>query len=158
MAQAKRYTQAALLRRQLDRKSASAAAFSPPREGWIKAVRAALGINGRLLASRMGIARSHLSHLESAELTRAVTLKSLTKVADALDCDVVYAFVPRAGTFEKALTARARAVAKSLVDRVAGTMALEAQATDDSARERLIESTATDLVRTLDKCLWDSRL
>jgi hypothetical protein len=46
-------------------------------------------------------------------------------------------------------------VATSLVERIAGSMALEAQPTDVEERERLIDATAADLVRTLDKSLWD---
>lgn len=82
-------------------------------------------------------------------------MQTLVRVADALECELVYALVPRRGSLEESLRSRARKVATSLVERIAGSMALEAQPTDIEERERLIDSTAAELVRTLDKSLWD---
>ena len=82
-------------------------------------------------------------------------MQTLVRVADALECELVYALVPRRGSLEEIVNSRARKVATSLVERIAGSMALEAQPTDVEERERLIDATAADLVRTLDKSLWD---
>ncbi|HUH01002.1 MAG TPA: mobile mystery protein A [Kofleriaceae bacterium] len=147
----------ALRRRQLDRKLGriDVAALQPPPEGWVRATRQALGINGRQLAERLGVSRSQVSHIERAERSMELTMQTLVRVAEGLECNLVYALVPRRGSLEETVNRRARKVATSLVERIAGSMALEAQPTDVEERERLIDSTAADLVRTLDKSLWD---
>jgi hypothetical protein len=38
-------------------------AFRRPRRGWVRALREAVGMNGRQLAERMGIARSQLAQV-----------------------------------------------------------------------------------------------
>ena len=130
-------------------------ALLPPTRGWVRAIREALGMNGRQLAQRMRVAPSHVSHIEQGESGGNITIKTLRRAADALDCELVYALVPRAGSLEQSLHLRARQVAIALVDRVDAHMALEHQQTSDEARQRLIESTADDLIRTLDKRIWE---
>jgi hypothetical protein len=75
-------------------------------------------------------------------------------VADALDCDVVYAVVPRAGTVEAQLNQRARLVARRIVKGVTHTMALESQAPEPEHVEQQIDDLAQELVRTLAPELW----
>jgi len=119
-------------------------------------VREALGMNGRQLAERMGIARSHLSQIEEAEVRGAASLKTLQRAAEALGCELVYAFVPRGGkTLEELIHQRAREVAKRVVERVATNMALEAQSVDRDFRKREADRIAADLVRTMRKDLWE---
>lgn len=76
---------------------------------------------------------------EQAEADGAITLRSLHKLADALNCDLRYALVPRKPLAEILLD-RAREVAKSNVDPVAHTMALEAQGVSEEHRRQQIES------------------
>jgi len=52
----------------------------------------------------------------------------LRSEANALDCDLVYAFVPRAGSLQETIKDRARAEAKARVLGVEHSMALESQA------------------------------
>src|SRR5208283_418952 len=87
-----------LNRRHLDERLAPIRAFAratPPRNGWIREIRRALGMSGRQLAMRMGIAPSGVTLLETRERRGAVTIETLQKCADALGCDFTYAFVPR---------------------------------------------------------------
>jgi predicted DNA-binding mobile mystery protein A len=46
------------------------------------------------LAARMGIAQSRASKIERAEVEGAIRLRTLGRVAEALNCRLVYAFVP----------------------------------------------------------------
>jgi predicted DNA-binding mobile mystery protein A len=46
------------------------------------------------MAQRMGIAQSRAWRLEGAELTGSIRLGGLSRAAEALDCRLVYAFVP----------------------------------------------------------------
>jgi predicted DNA-binding mobile mystery protein A len=113
-------------------------------------------MNGRQLAERMGVVRSHLSRIEEAEMRDAVSLKTLQRAAEALGCELVYAFVPRDGkTLEEIVHERAREVAKRVVERVATNMALEAQSVDRDFRKREGDRIAADLVRTMRRDLWE---
>ena len=116
--------------KQLDRALAplrSAKVARPPK-GWIRAIREALGLSSAELAERMKANRSLIVQQEKAEADDRITLKSLRAFANALDCDLVYAFVPRAGDLEQLVEARARAAAKTNVLGVEHSMALENQA------------------------------
>jgi predicted DNA-binding mobile mystery protein A len=127
-----------------------------PFRGWVRAVREALGLNGRQMAERMKIARSQLSQIEDAEARGVVSIRTLRRAADALGCDLVYALVPRDGrTLESLVHERARKVAERRVDRVAVTMALEDQAVSRDFRKREVDRIAAELVRTMSKDLWE---
>jgi predicted DNA-binding mobile mystery protein A len=128
-----------------------------PRRGWVRAIREALGMNGRQLAERLGIARSHLAHIETAELKGRLTLTTLERAAEALGCTFVYAIVPRDDkTLQQIMDERAHEVAASLVRRIDTSMALEAQGVTSSDLQRKeITRVAAELVRTRNRRLWD---
>jgi predicted DNA-binding mobile mystery protein A len=117
--------------RQLDRAVAPfrAAQASPrPPKGWIRAIREALGISASVLGERMGTSRQLTLQQEKAESEDRITLKSLRVLAQALDCDLVYGLVPRAGSLEELVDKRARAQAEANVIAIEHSMALENQA------------------------------
>lgn len=66
-----------------------------PQQGWIRAVRNALGMTAAQLGERLGMAQPTLHRLELSEIKDTIQLGSLRRVAAALDCRLVYAFVPR---------------------------------------------------------------
>jgi predicted DNA-binding mobile mystery protein A len=66
--------------------------------------------------------------LEKGEAEDRITLRSMRAAANALDCDLVYAFVPRADSMQDLIENRARAEAKNRVLGVEHSMALENQA------------------------------
>jgi predicted DNA-binding mobile mystery protein A len=99
-----------------------------PSRGWLRAIRQALGISARELAQLTGTSRQLPLQLEKAEADDSITLKSLRKLAAALDCDLVYALVPKQGTMQQLLESRARAQATRRVLQVEHSMALEDQA------------------------------
>jgi predicted DNA-binding mobile mystery protein A len=120
-----------LRRKQLDRSLApyrAAAAAPRPPKGWIRAVRNALGVSSGELARRLGTSRQLPLQMEKAEAEDRITLKSLRAAANALDCDLVYALVPRAETMQELIEGRARAQAQEHVIGVEHSMALENQA------------------------------
>jgi predicted DNA-binding mobile mystery protein A len=101
---------------------------SRPSKGWIRAIRQALGISSGELARRLGTSRQLPLQLEKGEAEDRITLKSLRAIANALDCDLVYALVPRAASLGELIENRARAEAKQRVLGVEHSMALENQA------------------------------
>jgi len=69
----------------------------PPRGGWVRALRQALGMSCPQLAARLSISRQGVIDLETREASGKITLAALGRAAEALDCDLVYAVVPRHG-------------------------------------------------------------
>ena len=99
-----------------------------PQKGWIRAFREAMGASYTELGKRLEASRSLAAQQEKAEVEDRITLKSLRACADALDCDLVYAFIPRGESVEATLAMRARVAASQTVQRVEHSMALEDQA------------------------------
>jgi predicted DNA-binding mobile mystery protein A len=99
-----------------------------PSKGWIRTLRQALGVSSGELAQRLGTSRQLPLQLEKGEAEDRITMKSLRAAANALDCDLVYALVPRAGSMQELIENRARAEAKNRVLGVEHSMALENQA------------------------------
>lgn len=124
-----------------------------PRAGWIKAIRQALGMTADQLARRLRIKQPTLSRLEASESQGTITLESLHKAAEALDCELVYALVPR-HTLRQQLETRAREFARERVARVAHTMHLEDQAVADEHLRRQAEELVTQILRKPPRDLW----
>ncbi len=77
------------------------------RTGWISYMRNVLGMRLKDLAGRAGIATPTAAQAERREADGKVTLETLRKMAHAMDCDLIYAFIPRKSVrtilFENAL-------------------------------------------------------
>jgi predicted DNA-binding mobile mystery protein A len=80
------------------------------------------------VGARLGQSRKRIQEFEDAEADDRITLKSLRRVASALDCELVYAVVPKSGTIAELAERRARSQATQDVLDVEQTMALENQA------------------------------
>jgi len=106
----------------------AAKAIPRPQRGWVRAIRETLGISASELGRTLGTSRQLPLQLEKAEAEDRITLKSLRAVADALDCDLVYALVPKNGTMQDLAETRARVQARKHVLGVEHSMALEDQA------------------------------
>jgi predicted DNA-binding mobile mystery protein A len=148
--------QAHLARKNLDRRLASlrVEALIVPPSGWIKAIRQALGMTAAQLARRMGVVQSRVSALEKAEMHGTPSLKTLRQAAEAMDCVLVYAIVPRTSLDQIVLD---QAVKKADVElaRHHHTMRLENQAMDkrDLATER--ERLVADILAGSLRRVWD---
>lgn len=125
-----------------------------PPAGWVRAVRDALGLSTRQLGSRLGVTAMAVTNLEASERAGTAQLATLRRAADALDCDLVYAFVPRT-SLDETVRRRATDVARREVARVDRTMLLEGQAIDADTLEAHVAAFAERLVD--DRTLWDSR-
>lgn len=110
----------------------SADRFAVPQKGWIKAVRTALGLSTRQLGNRVGKRSQSILELEKNEALGRIQLDSLAQLARALDCQLVYAFIPnnRERSLRRIVETRARKVALKALAAVNTTMALEDQAID----------------------------
>ncbi len=143
----------------LEQVQASVAAYSdltnrrPPARGWLKAIRESLGLTERQQADRLGITGSTLHKSESAEAEERITLGQLRKLAEGLDCELVYALVPRR-PLTQVVEDRARSIALQEVSGVAHTMSLEDQRPATDRLRKQVEQRTAELLRGRWSDLW----
>lgn len=124
---------------------------APPRGGWIAAIREALGMSVQDFADRLGVTRAAAAKLEANELRRTIQLDSLERAAQALNCDLVYALVPRGSLQDIVDTQRLRAF-HAISGRTRHHMRLEAQDVMDVPSDRDAIRQAENLIS--DRMLW----
>lgn len=127
-----------------------------PKKGWIRSVRNALGLSEQHLASLMGLAQPNIHQLELSEQKQTITLASLQKAAESMDCDLVYMFVPKAPykNFDEILEKRSLALAMKISKGVVHTMSLEEQKVSEEITDYQIKNLASELKQNLDSRMW----
>lgn len=124
-----------------------------PQAGWIRAIRDSLGMSAAALSRRLGISHASIRKFEKAEADDAITLASLRKLAEALDCELQYAFVPRK-PLEQRLKDRAMEVARERLRPVSHSMSLENQAVQGDMSKVQIELLAKEILEGSRRELW----
>ena len=146
-----------LVRRQLDislQRLRPLLIISTPSKGWIRAIRDALGMSARQLAKRLGVAQQRIALIEKDELTGSVTIKTMRRTAECLDCVFVYCLVPRT-SLEETVRAQAKQVATKRLARASHTMSLEDQALSKEENIRILSEMIEELVETHPSSLWN---
>ncbi len=69
---------------------------------WIQTIRYATGLPITSLCKRLQITKQALFNLERREVAGTISIAKLREVADALNCDVIYGFIPREPFVESA--------------------------------------------------------
>ncbi len=141
---------------QLDRNLAAWQAVrtsSRPPLGWAKAIRQGLGMTALALGRRLGISQAGVAKLEKAEAEDRITLGSLRKLAEALNCEVHYALIPRE-PLESMIKNRAIELAKERLSMVSHSMALEGQQVSGQDRDKQIEFLALEILAGPRRDLW----
>jgi predicted DNA-binding mobile mystery protein A len=77
--------------------------ISTPRCGWTKTIRLALGMSSKALGVRLGMTAQGVRNLEQGEANGTLSLNTLARLANGLDCEVHYIFVPRVSLLEQVL-------------------------------------------------------
>lgn len=125
-----------------------------PKTGWIREIRAALGMTSGQLARRMGVRQSTVAKLELSEQAATISLGSLQRAAEALDCSLVYLLVPR-DSLDRIVHERASTKAAALVNSVSHSMSLESQSVDAEQLNATTAEIAAEIVRAMPRDLWD---
>lgn len=115
-----------------------------PRTGWIRAVRTALGMTQADLAKRLKITQRSLHQYEVSEAKKTIRISTLEKVAEEMNCDFVYAFIPRK-PLESVYEAQAIKLARAHSKDVEHNMRLEKQ--EHKVSNKDLESMAQELIR-----------
>ena len=72
----------------------------------MRAVRQALRVQVAEIAEKMGVNRSVVFDLEASEVKRTINLNSMSRMAEAMGCNLVYGIVPEGGNTLDALAER----------------------------------------------------
>lgn len=108
----------------------------PAPMGWIRYMRDALLMRGGQLAAKAGCAPSSISELEKRERLGTITIKKLREIGDAMDCELVYALVPRRPIAE-VIDNAAQKKAENIIGRADVHMSLEDQSVKSPYDERI---------------------
>jgi predicted DNA-binding mobile mystery protein A len=146
-------------RKQIDRRFEKlrphAATFKPPRGGWIRALRAALGMRQRDLAAKLGVTAQAVAQMEAREEDGSVTVGALREAARAMGAELFYVVLPER-SIASTLDERAGALARAIASQVHHSMRLEDQATGDEEREERVAEIKATLLQT-PSLLWAAR-
>jgi predicted DNA-binding mobile mystery protein A len=125
--------------------------YASPVRGWTKAIREALGMSTAQLAKRLGIKQPSLVELEQSEAKGTIELATLRRVAEALDCTLVYALLPNK-PLEATVRDRARKFARRRREPIEHSMLLEDQKVPAKAADARLD----EIVReTNPRLFWD---
>lgn len=145
-----------LAARQIDRKLMPLkrlTSLHPPRSGWLKAIREALHMSQADLARRLKVTQPSVDSLERSESAKTISLRTLQRAAEALDCQLVYALVPRQ-RLETSIKTRARILAERMARTTERTMRLEMQGIPTSATQRMIADISRALAAKPPRRFW----
>ena len=125
-----------------------------PGEGWLRTVRNALQMSGAQLARRLGVTRALISQSEKAELSGRITIRKMHEMAEAMDCQFVYAVVPNT-SIRDCIEAHAKKKATAVVRKTSEHMALEGQALAEKQIDFEIQRLAQNMAASLPRDLWN---
>ena len=148
--------QTKIIREQLDdtlKRFSSIASVNRPMRGWIRAIRDALGMNMRQFANRLGVSKSRIPRIEQDEITGSLTLKTMNRVAETLDCVFVYGLVPRT-SLDETVKKQASIAAKKRMSRLMHTMNLEAQGLSSENAKKAFDNMVDEIIDS-QSMLWE---
>ena len=121
----------------------------PPKQGWISAVRQALGMTAKQLAERVGLSQPRIAKMELNE--NNLKISTMKKIAEGLDCDFVYGFVPKS-SLQETINRQAHKKAEAILSNVNTNMALEDQLADDP---HILTDVADEMIAKNIKRIWN---
>lgn len=143
-----------LIREQLDKRLKIQYGSLYSDKGWIKLIREALGMSTQQLANKVGINQSRISRLENAEINGDLKLSSLKKIADGLNMQFVYGFVPK-DSLEGMVQEQAKIKARQRMTRVNHTMRLEEQELSDDEKSKAFQDLVHKILIEDAKDFWN---
>lgn len=148
-----------LMIEQLDRRFGKIQSLSKelevPANGWINTLRKTLNISLKQLGKRLNVSSQNINQFEQRETDGSISIQKLKEVAEALQMDFVYTFIPKDGSLEKMIEKQANKVAKEIVMRTSHTMKLEDQENTEERLKKAIKDRAEKIKTELPKYLWD---
>ena len=148
-----------LMIEQLDKKfkllQSVSKSIAVPSNGWINTLRKTLNISLKQLGMKLKVTSQNINQYEQREKDYSISIQKLKDVAEVLDMNFLYAFIPKEGSLEKMIERRAHEVAKEIVMRTSHTMKLEDQENTEERLQQAIKDRAEKIKNELPKYLWD---
>ena len=147
-----------MARRQIDKRIEQLpklTSFQRPPKGWIKAIREALGMTMAQLAARLGVSQPRIYAIEQNEVSGSITMETLERAANALDCDVAYILIPRRGSLTVLVEEQAIKAARQKLKSTQNTMALEKQSVEKDDEDEQLIRIARSLAERSSSELWN---
>lgn len=129
--------------------------YVKPKDGWLKLVRMALGMSARSLAKKVGLTQSRIALIETGEVSGTITLNTLEKVAEGLECKLVYFLVPKAKSLANLRETQAYKKASELDSYAEHHMKLEEQSTAYIYQKESIEKLKNEYLKNWPSDFWD---
>jgi predicted DNA-binding mobile mystery protein A len=126
-----------------------------PKSGWINLIRTALGMSMRALGERIGLVQSRVAVIEQGERDKTITLHTLEKVAQGLNCELIYFLVPKSGSLANFREKQAYEKAVKLNTYAEQQMKLEDQATSKQFQAENINKLKDEFLRNWPRDFWD---
>jgi len=126
-----------------------------PSNGWINTLRKALSISLKQLGKKLNVSSQNINQFEQREKDGSISLQKLKNVAEVLDMNFVYAFIPKVGSLNKLIEKRAYKLAEEIVMRTSHSMKLEDQENTKERVRKSIEERAEKIKNEMPKYLWD---
>ncbi len=120
-----------------------------PPQGWLKTIREIFGMTTTQFALKLGISQPRVINIEKNE--KNVKISTMEKIADSLNCEFVYMFIPREKV-DNILYNQAKKKAIKILQKVNKNMELENQLTNT---DELIEDIIKDLLAGNLSRIWD---
>jgi predicted DNA-binding mobile mystery protein A len=111
-------------------------------------------MTAKQLSNRLRVSQPAVSQYEKNEVSGSITLTTLRNVADALECELVYALLPKRG-LEETREAQARRVAERVVRSVAHSMNLERQIVSEEEVQQQIKDLVRQILDEKPRGLWN---
>jgi len=126
-----------------------------PSNGWINTLRKTLNISLKQLGKKLNVSSQNINQFEQREKDGSISLQKLKDVAEALDMNFVYTFIPKDGSLEKLIEKHSYKLAEEIVKRTSHSMKLEDQENTEERIRKAIEDRAEKIKNELPKYLWD---
>ena len=126
-----------------------------PQKGWINTIRTTLNMTREQLGSKLGLTKGAVQKIEEREATGQITINKLRDVGEVLDLQFFYGFIPKNGSIDNLVTAKADKLARKIVLRTNQNMKLEDQGISDEKINESINDLANEIKREMRKSLWD---
>ena len=127
--------------------------FAVPKNGWIKAIREALGMTTAQLGERMKVAASNITILENREIAKTTSLETMERAATAMGCKFVYALIPD-NSLEDVVQTQSIKSAKAIIQEIHHHMKLEKQKVNSEVEREQIKNLAEEILTKMDSRLW----
>ena len=128
--------------------------WARPPKGWLRAIRDAIGMTTAQMATRLGVSQPRIITLEQDEVRGVLSLETLSRAAQALDCTLVYALVPNQ-SLDQMVRQRADQIAAARIGRVDHSMRLENQGLSKQDLQAEYRRLADELLQGNLRRIWD---